>query len=342
MLWGTHHPSKQTTSTAAGSPGRRSSLRSSCWSSVARGFRSPCTSRLAVARRRGRKPSLRQTERLPRCPATGRRCRLRATGGPLAPAGGRSGGWTGSVGDSGSPIPSRPRPRRDFRPAPVRFPSSPAGHRRSPVPSGFDVTTLSPIEVEADDASRDAWRRSVRIGGQAYDRAVCLRPAEDQGTTQIAFDIDARFARLRGVAGIADASSPSPAGAAQDRPQAVFRVYGDGNLLWESGPLAGRGDHRAFECTVAGVDVLTFVAESQSPANISDLAWSDLKLFSNTQPRAQRNPIRRRRREGPALAVFRIAAPSEARLFKKPGFSLPACGPPQSYSRQDPRREHLS
>ena len=159
-----------------------------------------------------------------------------------------------------------------------------------PRPSGIDVTTLSPIEVEADDASRDSWRRSVRIGGQAYDRAVCLRPAEDQGTTQIAFDIDARFARLRGVAGIADASSPSPAGAAQDRPQAVFRVYGDGNLLWESGPLAGRGDQRAFECSVAGVDVLTFVVESESPADISDLAWSDLKLFSSTQPPAHEKP----------------------------------------------------
>jgi hypothetical protein len=157
-------------------------------------------------------------------------------------------------------------------------------------PSGFDVSTLSPIEVEADGVSRDAWRRSVGIGGQAYDRAVCLRPAENRGTTQIAFDIDGRFARLRGVAGIADPSSPNPAGAAQDRPQAVFRVYGDGNLLWESGPLTGRGDHRAFACSVAGVDVLTFVAESQSPANISDLAWSDLKLFPNTETRAPETP----------------------------------------------------
>ena len=105
-----------------------------------------------------------------------------------------------------------------------------------------------------------------------------------------AFDIDARFTHLRGVAGIADSSSPGTAGASQDRPQAVCRVYGDGNLLWESGPLAGRGDHRAFACSVAGVDVLTFVAESQSPANISDLAWSDLKLFPNTETRAPETP----------------------------------------------------
>jgi len=157
-------------------------------------------------------------------------------------------------------------------------------------PSGFDVATLSPIEVEADDASRETWCRSVRIGGRAYDRAICLRPAEDQGVTQIAFDIDTRFARLRGVAGIADSSSSGPLGTAQDRPQAVFRVYGDGNLLWESGPLTGRGEHRAFECSVVGVDVLTFVAESQSPANISDLAWSGLMLFSGTEPRGGQIP----------------------------------------------------
>lgn len=146
--------------------------------------------------------------------------------------------------------------------------------------SGIDVTTLTPIEVQAAVAGRDAWRRSVTIGGRAYDRAVSLRPATDQGTTQIAFELGARYASLRGVAGIADPSLPSRGDSVQDRPQAVFRVYGDGNLLWESKPLAGRVDPQAFECTVAGVDVVTFVAESQSPANISDLAWAGLRAFS--------------------------------------------------------------
>jgi len=155
---------------------------------------------------------------------------------------------------------------------------------------GFDVLALPPIEIEAAVASKDAWRRSVKIGGQAYDRAVCLRPAEDQGTTQIAFQLDARFVHLRGVAGIADLPSPSRNGADRDQPQAVFRVYGDGNLLWESKPLSGRGDHQALDCTVAGVDVLTFVAESQSAAAISDLAWADLKLFASLKNRSHLAP----------------------------------------------------
>jgi len=188
-----------------------------------------------------------------------------------------------TVGSQGPPL--------EAGEVPVRSRQSPETPEKSR-PSGFDVTTLPPIEVQADDASRETWRRSVEIGGQRYERAVCLRPAEDRGVVLIAFDIDTRFARLRGVAGIADSRPSGPLGTAQDRPQAVFRVYGDGNLLWESGPLTGRGEQRAFECSVAGVDVLTFVAESQSPANVSDLAWSDLTLLSGTEPHGRQIPDR--------------------------------------------------
>jgi len=149
--------------------------------------------------------------------------------------------------------------------------------------SGFDVTTLAPIEVQAAVAGKDAWRRSVTIGGRTYERAVCLRPVEDRGSTQIAFELGAAYASLRGVAGFADPNLSVPSDGAQDRPQAVFRVYGDGNLLWESRPLTGRDDHQEFECRVAGVDVVTLVGESQSPANISDLAWAGLRLFSGAK-----------------------------------------------------------
>ncbi len=149
-----------------------------------------------------------------------------------------------------------------------------------PPSGGFELAALVPIEVEADESGRTAWRRSVKLGGRVYDRAVCLTPAEDQGVAQIAFRVGARFVQLRGVAGLADAAPP---GAARERPQAVFRVYGDGNLLWDSGLLEGRGEHRAFECSVAGVDILTFVAESQSPAAVSELAWGDLRLFPDAE-----------------------------------------------------------
>ncbi len=161
-------------------------------------------------------------------------------------------------------------------------------------PSGFDVTTLSPIEIQAADAGRDAWRRSVRMGGRDYVHAICLRP-DDQGLAQIAFKIDARFSRLSGIAGIAEPSSPSPGDADRDRPQAVFRVYGDGNLLWAAEPLAGSGDHRSFQCSVAGVDVLTLVAESQSPANVAGLAWGDLQLFPDSQAESPASARPRRR-----------------------------------------------
>lgn len=171
----------------------------------------------------------------------------------------------GHAPDAGRVLPDAGRPRQESE------------------PSGFDVTTLTPIEVQAAVADKDAWRRSVTIGGRAYAGAVCLRPAEDQGTTQIAFSLGSRFDRLRGVAGIADAGPPGGDDSAADRPQAVFRVYGDGNLLWESKRLVGRGAQQAFECRVAGVDLVTFVAESHSPARTSNLAWAGLRTFSGEE-----------------------------------------------------------
>lgn len=178
----------------------------------------------------------------------------------------------GHAPDAGRVLPDAGRPRQESE------------------PSGFDVTTLTPIEVQAAVAGRDGWQRPVTIGGRAYDRAVCLRPAEDQGTTQIAFALGSRFDRLRGVAGIADAGPPGGDEPTADRPQAVFRVYGDGNLLWESKELVGRGAQQAFECRVAGVDLVTFVAESHSPANMSDLAWAGLRTFSGEEE--QNPPVR--------------------------------------------------
>jgi hypothetical protein len=59
----------------------------------------------------------------------------------------------------------------------------------------------------------------------------------------------------------------------------VFRLYADGNLVWESGLLAGHDARRDFECEVRGVDVLTLVAESQAPASVFRFAWGNLRLL---------------------------------------------------------------
>ena len=127
-------------------------------------------------------------------------------------------------------------------------------------------------------ANAGDWRGAVTSGRLAFGDAVRLRPAEDQGVAQIAFALKARFAQFRAVAAIVGDDTRDATGASQDLPQAIFRVYGDGNLLWESGLLSGPGKHQEFQCDVRGVDVLTLVAESQSPASSSDFAWGDPTL----------------------------------------------------------------
>ncbi len=160
----------------------------------------------------------------------------------------------------------------------------PANGEPPPVPSpgtsGIRLTELSPLEMVGTGANAGDWRGPIRIGGQTYDHAVSLQPAEDQGVAQIAFALKARFARFRGFATIVGDDTRDAPAAKQNSPQAVFRVYGDGNLLWDSGPLSGPGERQPFECDVSGVDVLTLVAESQSSASISNFAWGDPTLLT--------------------------------------------------------------
>jgi hypothetical protein len=63
-------------------------------------------------------------------------------------------------------------------------------------------------------------------------------------------------------------------------PVAVFRIYGDGNLLWESDRLSGRGAAQVLDVAVARIDLLALVCESESAAAVSAVAWGDLQLQS--------------------------------------------------------------
>jgi hypothetical protein len=151
---------------------------------------------------------------------------------------------------------------------------------RASDPADVSLTQLSPIELVGTGANAGDWRGAVTSEGQTFGHAVSLRPIEDQGVAQIAFALKARFTRFRGFAMIASDQTSDAKDANRNQPQAVFRVYGDGNLLWESGPLTGPGKRQPFECDVHGIDVLTLVAESQSPASISGFTWGDPTLLA--------------------------------------------------------------
>lgn len=159
-----------------------------------------------------------------------------------------------------------------------------------PDPAAASLTELTPIEVIGSGINAGDWHAAVACGQQSFRQAIALRPVEDGGSTQIAFELKARFVQLRGSAATVGRQTGDSAAVSQDHPRAVFRIYGDGNLLWESERLIGPGKCQSFQCDLRGVDVLTLTAESESPASLSQLAWGNPTLVAASTAERGRAP----------------------------------------------------
>lgn len=159
-------------------------------------------------------------------------------------------------------------------------PVNPVNTAPPPAPASASLTELPAIEVIGSGLNGGDWHAAVACGQQSFPQAIALRPVEDGGSTQIAFELKARFAQLSGFAATVGGQTGDSADASQDQPRAVFRIYGDGNLLWESERLIGPGKCQPFQCSLRGVDVLTLTAESESPASLSNLAWGNPMLVA--------------------------------------------------------------
>lgn len=129
------------------------------------------------------------------------------------------------------------------------------------------------VGVRAGDGEAPA---SVAFSGRKCKSIIWAQPDEDRGVSQLSYMLDGKYATLRGTAGISDAASDEQPG--DQKPSAVFRIYGDGNLLWESEPQNGFGAFQQFEIEVKGIDVLALTAESSSPSESSRFAWGDVEL----------------------------------------------------------------
>jgi hypothetical protein len=58
----------------------------------------------------------------------------------------------------------------------------------------------------------------------------------------------------------------------------VFRVYGDGNLLWESQPLQDQGSAQTFTVDLTGISVVAMAVESSDAQHAPDCVWGGLEL----------------------------------------------------------------
>jgi hypothetical protein len=137
------------------------------------------------------------------------------------------------------------------------------------------LTELTPLEVLDIRLGDGALVRPAKVAGRNYPTAIWAQPEANLGTCQVSFPLKQAFQQLTGTAAVADTDAQDAA-----VPKGTFRIYGDGNLLWDSGTLEGYGSTKAFEVIVEGIRLVVLVVESDSPSDVSRFAWVDLQLVA--------------------------------------------------------------
>ncbi|MCY2986467.1 MAG: NPCBM/NEW2 domain-containing protein [Planctomycetota bacterium] len=139
------------------------------------------------------------------------------------------------------------------------------------------LSDLKPLEVVGVDLRSGELRRSVTLGGRTRPHGLRARPMAGQGECRLSYSLDGQYVQLRGVAGI-QASGGGQVGEQERASSVVFRIYGDGNLLWESEPLREPGAAAPLDLNLSGVAVLALVVDCSDSAVSPDCVWGDLEL----------------------------------------------------------------
>jgi hypothetical protein len=143
----------------------------------------------------------------------------------------------------------------------------------SAAPARKQLAELTPLEVLDIRLGDTGLVRSAHVAGQSCPSAIWAQPVENLGTCQVSYLLRKAYQRLTGAAAVADA-----VGEKAEVPAGTFRIYGDGNLLWDSGTLQGYGSSKQFDVAVKGLHQVVLVVESDSPSDVSLFAWVDLQL----------------------------------------------------------------
>lgn len=168
------------------------------------------------------------------------------------------------------------QPEEDVAPSDVPAPKSAdpePDESTTPEPEEHGLATLTPMEVIGIRTENMPVHRRVSVAGDTYQDAIWCQPNVDRGTAQVSYTLAGKFAKLRGLAAIVDTNAID-----DTPPSAIFRLYGDGNLLWESTKMSRFGAVEAFEVDVTDIVVVALVCESGAPIEHSRLAWANLVL----------------------------------------------------------------
>ena len=103
----------------------------------------------------------------------------------------------------------------------------------------------------------------IRVHGQESPNGLSTHPPSD-GSSHVIYGIQGLYRTLQADVALADYVSPN----FPSRTPVVFRVHGDGILLWESKPVAKRQEIQSLKVRVAGVQTLKL--EVHCPGNYRD------------------------------------------------------------------------
>lgn len=142
--------------------------------------------------------------------------------------------------------------------------------------SGDYLTDLQPMELVGLAAPADEAFRVIEIDDRRYERGIWMQPDKPSGTSQVSYMLPEGYATLTGVAGIA--KLPKVQGDMETT--VIFRIYGDGNLLWESDPLRGAGARQEIAAEIAGVKLLALTCEADGALPSASGAFGNLRLGS--------------------------------------------------------------
>jgi hypothetical protein len=164
---------------------------------------------------------------------------------------------------------------------------SPGSDADSPLEtaSGVPLASLDPTEIDGVQSSQESPWQAASFSGKRYERALCMVRSSGDGRSQVSFFLRGKFRLLSGLAGLQDAQNEDQANESEQA-KAIFRIYGDENLLWDPAPQAIAGATERFELDVQGVDYLTLVVEYGLRADGAQPAWADLRLAraANDEP----------------------------------------------------------
>jgi len=112
---------------------------------------------------------------------------------------------------------------------------------------------------------------TVAINGVKARHALSTHPPA-RGESRVSFQLNGRYREFRATAAISDAApQPCPA-------PLTFRVRGDGELLWQSSPVARPGNTQECHVTIQRVRVLTLEVHCPGPNVWAFAVWGDPRI----------------------------------------------------------------